>query len=360
MWANNMKLALQVKNKLGFVTGICERPTDDEVLKSQWDRCNSIVLTWILNSVCEELYVGQVYSQLASEVWTELRETYEKIDGSLDAMIQLPSCSCQASKGFSDFNTRIKLMQFLMVLDDFYQPVRTNLLTREPLPSIKTAFPIVSREESHRNSSASSKAQSSNVGFVSKTNHCLVTGSQIDGLYLCGGSSNLAEVCFTSYDQFNLWHSRLGHPASQVLSVLKDDLNVKITNDSLLCDVCHKANQHREPFPLSDHVSLQVRELVHLDVWEPYRLKSREGFRYFLTVVDDFSKAVWVYLLKIKLSDNDNQGVFNKSPNDEGGSVSYDRSVDQPPSNNLGVESRAGDHQPSNAKGSTSEIYKEF
>ncbi|KAF5771335.1 putative transcription factor interactor and regulator CCHC(Zn) family [Helianthus annuus] len=57
-------------------------------------------------------------------------------------------------------------MQFLMGLDDIYQPVRTNLLTREPLPTVKVAFSIVSREESHRNSSTGTKSQ--NVSFVAK------------------------------------------------------------------------------------------------------------------------------------------------------------------------------------------------
>ncbi|KAJ0679937.1 putative transcription factor interactor and regulator CCHC(Zn) family [Helianthus annuus] len=85
-----------------------------------------------------------------------------------DAVLQLPSCSCQAAKDYNDFSTLIKLMQFLMGLDDVYQPVRTNLLTREPLPSVKVAFSIVSREESHRNTSAGSKGQ--NVSFVSKKN----------------------------------------------------------------------------------------------------------------------------------------------------------------------------------------------
>ncbi|KAJ0927807.1 hypothetical protein HanRHA438_Chr04g0187071 [Helianthus annuus] len=85
-----------------------------------------------------------------------------------DAVLQLPSCSCQAAKDYNDFSTLIKLMQFLMGLDDVYQPVRTNLLTREPLPSVKVAFSIVSREESHRNTSVGAKGQ--NASFVSKTN----------------------------------------------------------------------------------------------------------------------------------------------------------------------------------------------
>lgn len=83
LWANSMTLALQVKNKLGFIDGKCKRYNDNEVLAMQWDRCNSVVLTWILNSISEELYMGLVYSKLASDVWTELKETYDKIDESV-------------------------------------------------------------------------------------------------------------------------------------------------------------------------------------------------------------------------------------------------------------------------------------
>lgn len=83
IWANAMTLALQVKNKTGFIDGKCERNSDDEILAMQWDRCNSIVLTWILNSISDELYMGLVYSKLASDVWKELKETYDKVDGSV-------------------------------------------------------------------------------------------------------------------------------------------------------------------------------------------------------------------------------------------------------------------------------------
>nr|GEW06902.1 ribonuclease H-like domain-containing protein [Tanacetum cinerariifolium] len=50
----------------------------------------------------------------------------------------------------------VKLMQFLMVLNDVYQPIRSSLLTRETLPTVKDAFTIVSKEESHRGIPSSS------------------------------------------------------------------------------------------------------------------------------------------------------------------------------------------------------------
>ncbi|MFS8001045.1 putative transcription factor interactor and regulator CCHC(Zn) family [Helianthus anomalus] len=208
VWANSMNLALQVKNKIGFIDGTCRRSTTDEVLGRQWDTCNSIVLTWILNSVSEDLYLGHVYSKLASDVWKYLKETYDKVDGSvvfnlyqkinsftqsgmpvseyyhklncmwkqMDQLLALPACTCDASKQFNDFNHLIKLMQFLMGLDSTYQSVRTNLLTREILSSVKDAFSIISREESHLNSKKNSdKTHNSVVGFATKTNQFIDT-----------------------------------------------------------------------------------------------------------------------------------------------------------------------------------------
>nr|GEX26554.1 ribonuclease H-like domain-containing protein [Tanacetum cinerariifolium] len=98
----------------------------------------------------------------------------------------------------------------------------------------------------------------------------------------------------------DLWHSRLGHPADQVLNVLKNDLNLTKNTSVSVCETCHRAKQTREPFTLSDHKSVKPGELVHLDLWGPYRVSSKEGFKYFLTIVDDYSRAVWTYLLKTK------------------------------------------------------------
>ncbi|GJU93091.1 ribonuclease H-like domain-containing protein [Tanacetum coccineum] len=97
-----------------------------------------------------------------------------------------------------------------------------------------------------------------------------------------------------------LWHNRLGHTADQVLSVLKDEIDLKGDFSSEPYDVCHMAKQIRELFLLSDHKSKMVGQLIYLDVWGPYKVGSKEGYRFFLTVVDDFLRAVWVFLLKGK------------------------------------------------------------
>nr|GEY97763.1 ribonuclease H-like domain-containing protein [Tanacetum cinerariifolium] len=44
------------------------------------------------------------------------------------------------------------------------------------------------------------------------------------------------------------------------------------TNSKMdMCEVFHKAKQTREPFPISNHQTKDLGELVHLDVWGPYK-----------------------------------------------------------------------------------------
>ncbi|XP_071704157.1 uncharacterized protein [Rutidosis leptorrhynchoides] len=59
-----------------------------------------------------------------------------------------------------------------MGLNDVYQPIRSNILTRDPLPNFKTAYAILSREESHRGivtNDVSKVVQTSN--FMAKANN---------------------------------------------------------------------------------------------------------------------------------------------------------------------------------------------
>jgi len=41
-------------------------------------------------------------------------------------------------------------------------------------------------------------------------------------------------------------------------------------------------------------------DLIHIDTWGPFATPTTEGYKYFLTIVDDYSRATWVYLMKAK------------------------------------------------------------
>lgn len=53
-----------------------------------------------------------------------------------------------------------------------------------------------------------------------------------------------------------------------------------------------------EPVPRSEHKTKSVFDLVHLDFLGPYKVTSKESYKYVLTIVDDLSRFMWVYMLR--------------------------------------------------------------
>lgn len=95
------------------------------------------------------------------------------------------------------------------------------------------------------------------------------------------------------------WHGRLGHPSFELLKHVKWIGDIK-SNDCEPFDLCCKAKQHRVPFPVSNKIADNNFDLLHMDVWGLYKEKTLNGAKYFLTIVDDHSKAVWTYLISHK------------------------------------------------------------
>ena len=60
------------------------------------------------------------------------------------------------------------------------------------------------------------------------------------------------------------------------------------------------AKQKRLPFISSNHLSSEPFNLIHLDILGPFHTMFIEGFRYFLTIVDDYMRFTWVYFLCAK------------------------------------------------------------
>lgn len=67
-----MEINLSIKRKLGFVTGAISRPDDDPTKADQWDTCNHVVTSWILNAVVEPIKKSVLFIGLASEIWPTL------------------------------------------------------------------------------------------------------------------------------------------------------------------------------------------------------------------------------------------------------------------------------------------------
>ncbi|GKC96552.1 ribonuclease H-like domain-containing protein, partial [Tanacetum coccineum] len=124
VWSCAMLLALERKNKTGFIDGSCKRSNTDEILAKLWDRVNAVVLGWILNSISKELFLGHIFFK----------------------------------KGQNMFGKNFKKLMI------------NSILSRKVLPDVRSSYATISSEESHKvaSSNVSGSSQRSQVSaFVS-------------------------------------------------------------------------------------------------------------------------------------------------------------------------------------------------
>ncbi|CAL9006673.1 unnamed protein product, partial [Prunus brigantina] len=97
-----------------------------------------------------------------------------------------------------------------------------------------------------------------------------------------------------------IWHHRLGHPSSARLQLLSKSFPFISSSFDHSYTVCPMAKQTRIPFSLSRTSTSSPFELLHCDIWGPHHVHSHTGARYFLTIVDDFTRCTWVFLMSLK------------------------------------------------------------
>ncbi|XP_074265248.1 uncharacterized protein LOC141587673 [Silene latifolia] len=98
----------------------------------------------------------------------------------------------------------------------------------------------------------------------------------------------------------DIWHLRLGHASHHKLKHIPCVASSFHQNNHRACITCSMAKQTKLSYPISLSKVSHIFDLVHVDVWGPYRKETRHKHKYFLTLVDDNSRATWVYLMKLK------------------------------------------------------------
>jgi histone deacetylase 1/2 len=95
-----------------------------------------------------------------------------------------------------------------------------------------------------------------------------------------------------------LWHRRLGHASFPVINkAISIAPRNKLTS---ICSDCQLAKSHAIPFK-HVHVSvLKPLELIYSDVWGPAPVLSTTGARYYISFLDDATKYLWLFPLKLK------------------------------------------------------------
>lgn len=138
----------------------------------------------------------------------------------------------------------------------------------------------------------------------SDASYTLTAEPELTSLLSLSGSSSPMNSCDSSSSATSndcvasLWHKRLGHAPILVIRRIAGLHNVKVQDHH--CSVCPIAKQSRLSFPTSISTSCCSFDLIHADVWGPYRVATHDDKRYFLTLVDDFSRYTWIFLLTSK------------------------------------------------------------
>lgn len=100
-----------------------------------------------------------------------------------------------------------------------------------------------------------------------------------------------------SFPNFIQLHNRLGHPFFSLLHKMFPTLSF---SSKFHCEPSEFAKHYRSIYLTSNKRSSVHFYLVHSYMWGPTPTVSFFGFRYFVTFVNDYSRATWVYLLKAK------------------------------------------------------------
>ena len=115
-------------------------------------------------------------------------------------------------------------------------------------------------------------------------------------------------VCLAAHagsDSAWTWHSRFGHLNFDSLRRLAKDGMVRglplVEHVNQICDACLAGKQRRVPFSKQARFRAKKRlELVHGDLCGPITPATAGGKRYFLLLVDDLTRYIWLALLSTK------------------------------------------------------------
>jgi hypothetical protein len=178
-------MALRMKNKLGFIDGFVCPPATDDPKYGVWDRCNTTVCSWILNSLASDILSSILWMDTAYDKWQDLKNRYWQGDlfritelqkaiyshregdqtatqyfthlkglwQELDNFRPIPSCSCTVRCNcaliptIKQYRDSDYVVRFLKGLNDQYAQVRSNIMLMRPLPNVDIVFSLLCQQE---------------------------------------------------------------------------------------------------------------------------------------------------------------------------------------------------------------------
>ncbi|GKA55250.1 cysteine-rich receptor-like protein kinase 8 [Tanacetum coccineum] len=211
-----MMIALNAKNKLKIITNEYPEPDVNSLMRALWERNNDMIISWVLNTVTNQISNNLSFVHSASALWKELHEHYSQLDGHIiyqltNEITQLRQTNCsiemyyQKLKGLWDEVDALEAPYMSNPIDATYAAMLRQEEKQKEATTPQFTTPIVmstfsnSRQIGHplhgnfkpgnsgQNRTTNFKLRAVNMGNNQKITH----GIQSDGLYT---SSNQKQV----------------------------------------------------------------------------------------------------------------------------------------------------------------------
>jgi hypothetical protein len=145
------------------------------------------------------------------------------------------------------------------------------------------------------------------VKHVCKGSSVILKGVKRGTLYFLHGTtlSDYVIVASSENDQEDLkklWHMRRWHMSERGMQTLTKYYlfcGHKI-KDLGFCEHCVFGKLHRNKFPKAIYRTKGTLDYIQADCWGPSHVESLGVRRYFLSVIDDYSRMAWIFIMKHK------------------------------------------------------------
>ncbi|XP_019162013.1 PREDICTED: uncharacterized protein LOC109158578 [Ipomoea nil] len=195
-WSRSMRIALEVKNKFGFVIDAVPVPDRADPRLASWGRCNRIVCSWILKSISPSIAESVMYFDKASDIWKALEKRYSQSDPHRISEIQneifknvqgnmtmneyftksnalwqqmnslrplllcecVPRCSCTLVSRMQKQREEDQIIRFLEGLNEEYEAIKSGVLVMDPIPEMEKVLNMTLKVERKIRGSLSQKS----------------------------------------------------------------------------------------------------------------------------------------------------------------------------------------------------------
>ena len=99
------------------------------------------------------------------------------------------------------------------------------------------------------------------------------------------------------------WHKHLGHPSQKLVTQIIKSFSLPIKHKDqvpYLCTSCSINTTYKQPFRPTSLVSYAPLDLIYTNVWGPSNTVGLDGSRFYLILVDHFTKYIWFYPMSNK------------------------------------------------------------